>query len=102
MTDEFAETERPEFYTCWVPDYGHTKEDGWKIRGRPNGKTWDLEWALDAEQAAEKYVETHFSDFDYPQALDVLVATDDGAPVLFCVDVESVPKFSARKAKVQS
>lgn len=101
MTDEFTETPLPEFFHCWVPDYGETRGGGGKVRGRPNGRSFDTGWALDAGQAAEKYVGQNFAGYDYPEALDVMVAADDGPPVLFCVDVESEPVFSARRAKVQ-
>lgn len=72
MNDEFTDS-RPEFYYCWVPEYGHFREDAYKISGRPKKRglltDYGHEWALDHEQAAEKYVGVNFSRWDYPNCV---------------------------------
>ena len=82
-------------YTCWIPDYGHTSEDGKRVT------------AFDAAGAAARYME-HYEqrNSEYPVASggseDVAVSTDGGDPVIYTVWGEARASYYARQAKEQS
>ena len=84
-------------YRCWVPDYGHVPEEG-------DGEIISINYGT-SEEAAEKYLQRKFADWDYPTEMEIAVVelgVDDcmlGAPRFFSVEVESVPHFSASEIK---
>ena len=56
------------------------------------------QYAYDAELAAEDYLAEHFSDMDYPDEADVIVADQNGENITYWnVTVEAVPEFTANK-----
>lgn len=77
-------------FLCWNPlTCGHTIDDAKQIR------------ATDAEEAAEKYAEANFSEWDYPTETRIhvlsLPTAEEPPPTeqVFEVVVESIPHFSA-------
>jgi hypothetical protein len=82
-------------YLCWRADYGDSFEHADKIRV-PYGT---------CSEAAEAFVEKHFSDWEFPTSAEVTLceAGDEwercGPDKVFEVDVESVPAFHAFEVK---
>lgn len=72
-------------FQCFRPDYGHTLED--------DAETIE---AFDPGHAAEKYVEKHFANWEYPTAVTVHVRPiGDDRDLKFEVISEAVPVFHA-------
>lgn len=75
-------------YRCWIPDYGHEREDGRDVD------------AFDAEQAAARFMEFYEAkSSEYPVASGgeavVAVSTDGGEPEMYSVQGEAVPSYRA-------
>lgn len=78
-------------YTCWIPEYGHGREDGRPVK------------AGDPEHAACKYMEDYEArNAEYSVAsgdgtMTVAVAVGDGPPEMFVVWGEARPTYYARR-----
>ena len=57
-------------------------------------------FGCDSEAVAERYIEKHFSDLDYPEECEIWIRKDISFDwVKFDVLVSSVPSFSATRKK---
>lgn len=80
-------------FRCWRPEIGIELDDAFTLK---------IPWA-NHDDAAEKYVERKFADWEYPREVTVVVQEigdgEDpvGAPRTFVVTVEAAPVFSARE-----
>lgn len=80
-------------YLVWPEDeYSGPDEDGELDVDRRN----IVKSASSSGEAAERYLESTFSDHDYPSEMDVVVHAPDGSISRHTVTVETVPLFHAR------
>lgn len=77
-----------ESFRVWCPDDGDRPTTGPNVR------------ALDEEDAAERWVERHHADLDYPAECVVLVEDETGHRFELLVRAESGLSFSASSVNV--
>ncbi len=76
-------------WEAFCPNYGEDPEDARTVYA--DGE---------AKDAAEKFVDDHFSDWDYPQEVEVWVRENTESEwQKFTVTVEAAPVFTATKIK---
>lgn len=87
-------------YICWYDTWNHLRpRSQGDVDKLSDGDTEEVE-AYSASDAAERYADRRFADFEYPSELYIYVRPYDGQKwECYYVDVIPVPEFKATLAQ---